>query len=68
MKQELATSHQQLGLIQVLDGHFIPAIEDLYQPLKISIEASRCGIQCRWNIPIPMKVQKHFQQSIAAAL
>jgi hypothetical protein len=41
MKQELATIHQQLGLIQVLDGLFTPDLEDLYQALKISIEA--CG-------------------------
>ena len=42
MKQELAKIHQQLGLIQVLDCLFTPAIEDLYQALKISIEAC-CG-------------------------
>jgi hypothetical protein len=41
MKQELATIYQQLGLIQVLDGLFTPALEDYYQALKISIEA--CG-------------------------
>jgi hypothetical protein len=31
MKQELATIHQQLGLIQMLDGLFMPALEDFYQ-------------------------------------
>ena len=41
MKQELATIHQQLGLIQMLDGLFTHALEDLYQALRISIEA--CG-------------------------
>ncbi len=41
MKQELATIHQQLGLIQVLDGLFTPALEDFYQALRISMEA--CG-------------------------
>ena len=41
MKQELATIHQQLGLIQALDGFLTPALEDFYQALKISIEA--CG-------------------------
>jgi len=41
MKQDHATIHQQLGLIQVLDGLFTPALEDLYQALKISIAA--CG-------------------------
>ena len=41
MKQELATIHQQLGLIQAMDGFLTPALEDFYQALKISIEA--CG-------------------------
>ena len=41
MKQELATIHQQLGLIDLLSGLFLPALEDFYQALKISIEA--CG-------------------------
>ena len=41
MKQEHATIHQQLGLIQVLDGLYTPVLEDFYQALKISIEA--CG-------------------------
>jgi hypothetical protein len=41
MKQELATIHQQLGLIQVLDGFLTPALEDYYQALRIGIEA--CG-------------------------
>ncbi len=41
MKQELATIHQQLGLIQLLDGFLTPFLEDYYQALKISIEA--CG-------------------------
>ena len=41
MKQELATIHHQLGLIQLLEGLFTPALENFYQGLKISIEA--CG-------------------------
>ena len=41
MKQELATIHQKLGLIQLLDDFLTPAFEDYYQALKVSIEA--CG-------------------------
>ena len=41
MKQELATIHQQLGLIQAMDGFLTPALEDYYQALRIRIEA--CG-------------------------
>ena len=41
MKQVLATIHQQLGVIQAMDGFLTPAIEDYYQALRISIEA--CG-------------------------
>ena len=41
MKQELASIHQQLGLIQLLGGLFTPALENFYEALKISIEA--CG-------------------------
>ncbi len=41
MKQELATVHQKLGLIQLLDGFLTPALEDYYQVLRISIDA--CG-------------------------
>ena len=41
MKQELATIHQQLGLIELLRGLCTPALENFYQALKISIEA--CG-------------------------
>jgi hypothetical protein len=39
MKHELATIHQQLGLIQALDDFLSPALEDYYQALSISIEA-----------------------------
>ncbi len=39
VKQELATIHQKLGLIQLLDDFLTPAFEDYYQALKISIEA-----------------------------
>ena len=39
MKQDLAKIHQQLGLIQALDGFLSPALEDYYQALSISIEA-----------------------------
>jgi hypothetical protein len=38
MKQELATILNQLGVIQILRGLFMPAFEDFYQALKISIE------------------------------
>lgn len=41
MKQELATILNQLGVIQTLRGLFMPAFEDFYQALKISIEV--CG-------------------------
>ena len=41
MKQQLATIHQQLGIIQAMDGFLTPALEDYYQALRISIEA--CG-------------------------
>ena len=41
MKQDLATIHQQLGLIQALDGFLTPALEDYYKALSINIEA--CG-------------------------
>jgi hypothetical protein len=41
MKQELATIHQQLGLIQAMDGFLLPVLDDYYQALRISIEA--CG-------------------------
>ena len=40
-KQDLAKIHQQLGLIQALDGHLSPALEDYYKALSISIDA--CG-------------------------
>ena len=41
MKQELAKIHQQLGLIQALDGFLSQALEDYYKALSISIDA--CG-------------------------
>ena len=41
MKQDLAKIHQQLGLIQALDGYLSPALEDYYKALSISIDA--CG-------------------------
>ncbi len=44
MKQELATIHQQLGIIQAMDGFSTPALEDYYQALRISIEA--CSGEC----------------------
>ena len=41
MKQDLATIHQQLGLIQELDGFLTPALEDYNKALSINIDA--CG-------------------------
>ena len=41
MKQELAIIHQQLGIIQAMDGFLSPALEDYYQALRTSIGA--CG-------------------------
>ena len=41
MKQDLATIHQQLGLIQVLGGFLTPALEDNNKALSITIDA--CG-------------------------
>ena len=39
MKQDLAKIHQQLGLIQALDGYLSPALEDYYKALSFSIDA-----------------------------
>jgi hypothetical protein len=39
MKQELAKIHQQLGLIQALDGFLSQALQDYYKGLSISIDA-----------------------------
>jgi CHAD domain-containing protein len=41
MKQDLATIHHQLGLIQAWDVFLSQALENYYQALSISIEA--CG-------------------------
>jgi hypothetical protein len=60
MKQEHATIHQQLGLIQAVDGFLTPVLEDYYQALRISIEAcvgefhecvvqSHCCLACTYE-------------------
>ena len=38
MKKDLVTIHQELGLIQVLNGLLTPALKDYYKALSINIK------------------------------